>query len=781
MGDSSDDEIPVPPMKFSAEVKSLLGDEAMAIEGSSPSQKKEEAKPIMRLDRPLRRQSPLALSDRFREKTESPAGSRSGSPRIVRLNANPAPSGLVRTTSSFNQFPPQTQPNQDMITPAPRSRNQRPVSPTQRSGEHAGASSDPRVALPSSAGSQPPIEPSTVSKDQSSIHEAEAQMSNLSINKNRGDDVGAQTGQRQKRVQVTGRFLRGPARRGIKRRQSEEDQSPHQGHLPSSGGDIQSSAQSHPSQDPVNPPEPSPNAEAQHQPPDDANPERPPHVRFQSQASVVTGSPEQKHHEPIKEPLIDTVESKPRPTIEPRSSSKRSQPIFKLPPMPLLPSRFDQENDPPPTFKRNKTRGAVLGEKEKFSIAQDDKMLAQTPATVSPSRPALAARSQNTPHRPPPPPPKMSVLETATAPAGAASASQAKKKRNFMSVNGKVFTRMDCIGRGGSSKVYRVMAENYKTFALKRVTLEDQDELAIRGYKGEIDLLKQLHDVDRVVSLFDFEINEEKQTLSVLMEIGETDFQTTLKQYLDAEDAVCDFTWTRYFWKEMLECVASVHARSIVHSDLKPANFVLVKGRLKLIDFGISNAIANDTVNVHREQHVGTPNYMSPEALIDSNVAAGLPSTEGKMMKLGKPSDVWSLGCILYQIVYGKPPFAHIANQMQRIMAIPNPRHTIAFPEKGVGGAPIPFGLLRTLKRCLNRDQTQRPTLEELLGPNDPFLNPDRALMDTVPVGKELIKRLQHNILHHVAEKGMPSEEELKDWPDRFFRSIKAAIEEGRA
>lgn len=54
----------------------------------------------------------------------------------------------------------------------------------------------------------------------------------------------------------------------------------------------------------------------------------------------------------------------------------------------------------------------------------------------------------------------------------------------------------------------------------------------------------------------------------------------------------------------MLEAVQAVHAENVVHTDLKPANFVLVKGRLKIIDFGIAKAIANDTVNIQRDQQV---------------------------------------------------------------------------------------------------------------------------------------------------------------------------------
>jgi serine/threonine-protein kinase TTK/MPS1 len=55
---------------------------------------------------------------------------------------------------------------------------------------------------------------------------------------------------------------------------------------------------------------------------------------------------------------------------------------------------------------------------------------------------------------------------------------------------------------------------------------------------------------------------------------------------------------------QMLQAVHVIHEEKIVHSDLKPANFVLVRGQLKLIDFGIANAIANDTTNIQRDHQV---------------------------------------------------------------------------------------------------------------------------------------------------------------------------------
>ncbi|TIC21363.1 kinase-like protein [Wallemia mellicola] len=322
---------------------------------------------------------------------------------------------------------------------------------------------------------------------------------------------------------------------------------------------------------------------------------------------------------------------------------------------------------------------------------------------------------------------------------------------SYISVNGVPYMRLDELGKGGSSKVYRVLSSQNELHAIKRVRLDKCDPETVTGYLNEISLLQRLRGNDRIIKLWDWERTGGK--LVMRMECGEIDFARLL---YEQQGKRLNMNFVGMYWEQMLRAVHAIHEEAIVHSDLKPANFVLVKGSLKLIDFGIAKAIPNDTTNIHRDSQVGTINYMSPEAITNPS---GLGNKRG--LKLGRPSDVWSLGCILYQMIYSHPPFYHYQNIHKKLSAIPDPNVVIDFPTYSIPVEPpqrtasgtyepvhrqdlavkVDQDVLKTMKSCLNRDARKRMTIPELLD-SDEFLQPKQSTQS--PNGKANTLSINH-------------------------------------
>lgn len=283
------------------------------------------------------------------------------------------------------------------------------------------------------------------------------------------------------------------------------------------------------------------------------------------------------------------------------------------------------------------------------------------------------------------------------------------KKATIYTVNGKPYFCLEKIGKGGSSKVYKVMTPQGDVYALKRVDLSHANASAIESFKNEINLLKMFENNDKIIQLIDSEISEETQSISIILELGDIDLRSLIEKNRTG-NAEVDSNFLRLMWQQMLEAVQIVHDANVIHGDLKPANFMFVKGTLKLIDFGIAKTIAiEDTTNIERPNQAGTLNYMSPEAL--------MMNQHSHKIKVGRSADVWSLGCILYQLVYNQPPFPQI-DWYQKIQAIVDETYNIDFPI--LAHRPDFTSVLDVMQMCLQRDPKSRPKIMDLL--NHPYL-----------------------------------------------------------
>jgi serine/threonine-protein kinase len=119
--------------------------------------------------------------------------------------------------------------------------------------------------------------------------------------------------------------------------------------------------------------------------------------------------------------------------------------------------------------------------------------------------------------------------------------------------------------------------------------------------------------------------------------------------------------------------LAAAHAEGVVHRDIKPENILLTGDQVLVADFGVARAVSEVAEKLTATgMIVGTPTYMSPEQ------ASGDKAIDGR-------SDIFGLGCVLYEMLVGEPPFKGPnpqATLMRRFMGPPRPlRPMIDIPE----------------------------------------------------------------------------------------------------
>ncbi|CDK25231.1 unnamed protein product [Kuraishia capsulata CBS 1993] len=237
----------------------------------------------------------------------------------------------------------------------------------------------------------------------------------------------------------------------------------------------------------------------------------------------------------------------------------------------------------------------------------------------------------------------------------------------------KDFQILDCIGEGSYSKVYKaVYLHNRRTYAvkilskrhivkekkIKYVTIEKTTLNRLGHHPGVVTLYYTFQDVDSLYFVIDYANNGEM--LSLLQKLGS--FSEAL---------------AKYYLVQLVDAVEFIHSKGIIHRDLKPENILLSHDwKLMVTDFGaakilndeelpkdsLTNGAPAPTANgsdledstsssdegtqsssSRTGSFVGTAEYVSPELL--------------KYNQCGFECDLWAIGCILYQLIVGRPPF----------------------------------------------------------------------------------------------------------------------------
>ena len=217
------------------------------------------------------------------------------------------------------------------------------------------------------------------------------------------------------------------------------------------------------------------------------------------------------------------------------------------------------------------------------------------------------------------------------------------------------FELVDKIGEGGMGVVYRARyVVNDRQVAVKLLPTDVTDEVILARFERELEILKTLKHPNIVRCFGGVCENKRRFYAMELVEGGTLD--GLLEQY-------GKLPWPKVidYGVQMCRALAYSHERGVVHRDIKPGNFLIAtNGQLKLSDFGLASVIAARKITAAGKT-MGTYRYMAPEQIRGR--------TEIK-------SDLYALGCVLFEMLTGRPPFdgETPAEILQKHMREPPPR-----------------------------------------------------------------------------------------------------------
>ncbi|OZJ04910.1 hypothetical protein BZG36_02517 [Bifiguratus adelaidae] len=253
---------------------------------------------------------------------------------------------------------------------------------------------------------------------------------------------------------------------------------------------------------------------------------------------------------------------------------------------------------------------------------------------------------------------------------------------------GQVYRRTRFLGEGGFARVYEVTDSNNRRFAAKVV-----QKGTLKREKNRKKLLSEIKIHQSMIHKRVVKYHaafEDTRSVYLILEVCEN---KTLMDLIKKRECLTE-PEVRFYMLQILEACQYMHQHRVIHRDLKLGNLFLDQDmNIKVGDFGLAAVIVKD--GERKKTICGTPNYMAPEILFDSQ--------NGHSYEV----DIWSLGIILYTMLVGRPPFA---TEDTKEICRKIKENDYEFPSS----PPVSSAARDLVRQLLNTLPDARPTISEI-------------------------------------------------------------------